>query len=177
MTTWCVGGRAAPPRGGGSLAVCLLASSGSEKKRGTVLLTVAQTTTWCERRAVLSKTFHTLCYFTLCCKRIPTQNFIIFPSLPPPHFFSKTRITPTQTPSPSSITEPYTQKCSSPEFNTRADHFLHNRLCQTRVLGRHSWRTGFLRMYRRHPETTLFMQHMLTPQSVAFVFVVHVFRR
>ena len=66
MTTWCVGGRAAPPRGGGSLAVCLLASSGSEKKRGTVLLTVAQTTTWCERRAVLSKTFHTLCYLTLC---------------------------------------------------------------------------------------------------------------
>ena len=65
MTTWCVGGRAAPPRGGGSLAVCLLASSGSEKKRGTVLLTVAQTTTWCERRAVLSKTFHTLCYVTL----------------------------------------------------------------------------------------------------------------
>ena len=27
------------------------ASSGSEKKRDTVLLTVAQTTTWCERRA------------------------------------------------------------------------------------------------------------------------------
>ena len=66
MTTWCVGGRAAPPRGGGSLAVCLLASSGSEKKRGTVLLTVAQTITWCERRAVLSKTFHTLCYVTPC---------------------------------------------------------------------------------------------------------------
>ena len=65
MTTWCVGGRAAPPRGGvsGSMSA---ASSGSEKKRGTVLLTVAQTTTWCERRAVLSKTFHTLCSVTLC---------------------------------------------------------------------------------------------------------------
>ena len=57
MTTWCVGGRAAPPRGGGSLAVCLFASASSEKKRGAVLLAVAQTTTWCERRAVLSKTF------------------------------------------------------------------------------------------------------------------------
>ena len=78
MTTWCVGGRAAPPRGGGSLAICLLASSGSEKKRGTVLLTVAQTTTWCERRAVLSKTFHTLCYVTLCCKRIPTKTVLFF---------------------------------------------------------------------------------------------------
>ena len=41
------------------------ACAGSEKKRGTVLLTVAQTTTWCERRAVLSKMFHTLCYVTL----------------------------------------------------------------------------------------------------------------
>ena len=91
MTTWCVGGRAAPPRGGGSLAVCLLASSGSEKKRGTVLLTVAQTTTWCERRAVLSKTFHTLRYVTLCCKRIPTKTHVLFittylPAQPP--FFS-----------------------------------------------------------------------------------------
>ena len=92
MTTWCVGGRAAPPRGGGSLAVCLLASSGSEKKRGTVLLTVAQTTTWCERRAVLSKTLSHIVLFYSVLQKNPHKNPCLIhynvPPRPTPTFFS-----------------------------------------------------------------------------------------
>ena len=63
------------------------ASSGSEKKRGTVLLTVAQTTAWCERRAAEQDVPQIV---TLRCagKGIPTITHVLFmrtylPAQPP----------------------------------------------------------------------------------------------
>ena len=78
MRTWCVGGRAAPPRGGGSLAVCLLRPQ-VRRRRGTQSCSPWHRLLLGARGELLSKTFHTLCYFTLCAaKRIPTKTHIFF---------------------------------------------------------------------------------------------------
>ena len=78
MTTWCVGGRAAPPRGGGSLAVCLLRPQ-VRRRRGAQSCSPWHRLLLGARGELLSKTFHTLCYFTLCvAKRGPTKTHIFF---------------------------------------------------------------------------------------------------
>ena len=76
MRTWCVGGRAAPPRGGGSLAVCLLRPQ-VRRRRGTQSCSPWHRLLLGARGELLRKTFHKLCYFTLCAaKRIPTKTHI-----------------------------------------------------------------------------------------------------
>ena len=83
MRTWCWWEGSTSPRWRVSGSVSA-ASSGSEKKRDTVLLTVAQTTTWCERRAAEQDVPHIVLFYAVCFKKNPHKNPYLFHYNVPP---------------------------------------------------------------------------------------------